>query len=153
MPYPTMTLAEIKALPVSELAEPDAHLYLWTTNGFLRTAFELLETWEFRYSTTLVWAKAPIGAGLGGAWGISTEFILYGRRGTLPPSGRVGRTWFDWKRPYDGRGKPMHSAKPDAFLDLVEQVSPGPYLEMFARRNRLGWDTWGDECHEHVTLP
>ena len=61
-------------------------------------------------------------------------------------SPRVATRWFEWPRG-------SHSQKPDAFLDLVEQVSPGPYLELFARRQRLGWDTWGDEALQHVTLP
>jgi N6-adenosine-specific RNA methylase IME4 len=62
-----------------------------------------------------------------------------------PPLRRAPSSWFQWPR---GR----HSAKPEAFIDLVEQVSPGPYLELFARRNRLGWDTWGNEALQHVTL-
>lgn len=58
---------------------------------------------------------------------------------------RVDTRWFQWPRG-------AHSAKPEAFLDLVEQVSPGPYLELFARRQRLGWDTWGNEALEHVEM-
>lgn len=143
MPYSTMTVAEIAALPVAGLAAADAHLYLWTTNGFLRDAFDVIEAWGFRYSTTLVWTKAPMGGGLGGAYGISTEFLLYARRGRLPERQRVGTTWFAWKRRYDARGKPLHSAKPPPALDVVESVSPGPYIELFARERRLGWDSWG----------
>jgi N6-adenosine-specific RNA methylase IME4 len=145
MPYRTMTVADITALGCP--AAPDAHLYLWTTSGFLAAGFEVMAAWGFAYSTTLVWAKAPIGHGLGGAYGIATEFVLFGRRGTLPARKKVGRNWFQWKRPYDQRGKPRHSAKPPEFYAMVEQVSPGPYLEMFARDYRLGWDGWGDE-HE-----
>jgi N6-adenosine-specific RNA methylase IME4 len=48
--------------------------------------------------------------------------------------------------------KMAHSQKPEAFLDLIERVSPGPYLELFARRNRLGWDTWGDQALQHVEV-
>lgn len=152
MPYVTMSVEAIRDLPVARLAERDAHLYLWATNGFLPHAFGVLEAWGFRYSTTLVWAKTPMGGGLGGAYGIATEFILFGRRGSLPAHGRIPRTWFDWKRPYDGRGKPMHSAKPPELQAMVEQISPGPYLELFARRQRAGWDTWGDQCVQHVEL-
>jgi hypothetical protein len=86
-----------------------------------------------------------LGGGLGGAWGITTEFVLFARRGTLPATGRVVGTWFNVKRPYDRRGKPQHSAKPQHFYDLIERVSPGPYLELFARKERAGWTTWGDE--------
>jgi N6-adenosine-specific RNA methylase IME4 len=148
-----MTLPEIYGLPVGDLAAPDAHLYLWTTNGFLRHAFHALEAWRFQYSTTLVWAKTPIGGGLGGAYGIATEFVLFARRGRLPTQAKIPRNWWNWKREYDGFGKPKHSAKPLGFYDLVGQVSPGPYLDMFARgAGRLGWDTWGDEAHHGLTF-
>lgn len=150
--YPTMTLAEICALPVPDLAEDDAHLYLWTTNGYLPAALALvLPAWGFQYSTTLVWAKTPFGGGgLGGAWKITTEFLLFARRGSLRASGHIIGTWFHDKRAYDERGKPKHSAKPPVWQDRIAQVSPGPYLELFARTQRLGWDTWGDEALNHV---
>lgn len=152
--YPSLTVEEIKALPVSRLAEEDAHLYLWTTNGYLPQAFEVLRAWGFRYSTTLVWAKTPFGGGgLGGAWRITTEFLLFARRGSLGHRGYIIGTWFHDKREYDERGKPQHSRKPAVWQDRIEQVSPGPYLELFARAQRLGWDTWGNECFEHVSLP
>ena len=144
--YPTMTVEQIKAMRVADVTADDAHLYLWTTNGYLPAAFDVMEAWGFKYSTTLVWAKNVMGGGLGGAYGISTEYCLFGRRGSLKAHGRVGGTWFNWKRPYDERGKPRHSAKPQGFYAMVEEVSPGPHLEMFARDNRLDWDSWGNEC-------
>lgn len=150
LPYETMSVSDI--LDLSIPAGPSAHLYLWTTSGFLHDAFHVLEQWGFRYVTTLVWAKAPIGHGLGGAYGIATEFVLYARRGSLAANRREGRNWWTWKRPYDERGKPMHSAKPEEFYAMVEQVSPGPYLDMFARRPRLGWDTWGDQSINGIEL-
>lgn len=150
--YPSMSVEHIKALRVSDVAAPDAHLYLWTTNGYLRDAFDVAKAWGFQYSTTLVWAKNLMGGGLGGAYGISTEFCLFCRRGSLKTLRNVGGTWFNWKRPYDERGKPKHSAKPPEFYAMVDQVSPGPFLEMFARDTRLGWDAWGNEV-AGVTLP
>lgn len=150
LPYPTMTLDAIKALTVP--AADNAHLYLWTTNRYLRDAFDVITAWGFRYSTTLVWAKNPIGAGLGGAHGIATEFCLFARRGTLPAIGRTKTNWWNWKRSYDERGKPRHSAKPGAFFEMVEAVSPGPYLEMFARDPRLGWSSWGNEFENDVEV-
>ncbi len=141
--YPAMSVEEIKAYPAP--AADDAHLYLWTINRYLPDAFEVVKAWGFTYSTTLVWCKKTMGGGLGGAYGISTEFVLFCRRGTLPATGRVPRTWFEWKRPYDKRGKPKHSAKPPELQEMVETVSPGPYLEMFAREHRLGWTCIGDE--------
>lgn len=153
MPYPTMTIDAIKDLRVAELADPTGcHLYLWSTNRFLPAAFDVLDSWGFKYSTTLVWAKKPMGGGLGGAYGISTEYVLFARRGRVPTMSRVRGTWFTWKRPYNAAGKPMHSAKPGEFYEMVEQVSPGPRLEMFARRLRSGWDVWGDQAPGAVEL-
>lgn len=145
LPYPVMTMEAIKALPVSDLAEDAAHLYLWTTNILVPQAYEVVAAWGFKPSVLLTWCKAPLGMGLGDAFGITTEFVLFAHRGGLRPLTREPSTWWQWKR-----GK--HSQKPEGFLDIVEQVSPGPYLEMFARRNRLGWDTWGNESFEHVEL-
>lgn len=149
MPYSTMSLDDIKAMPVGDLADA-AHLYLWTTNGFLDDAFDVMRSWGFSYSTLLVWAKNPMGGGLGGAYGISTEYVLFGRKGTLPALSKVRGTWFNWKRPYDERGKPKHSAKPPEFFDMVETVSPGPRVELFARSARQGWDVWGDQAPDPI---
>lgn len=141
--YPSLSVAEIAALPIP--AAPAAHLYLWTINRYLTDAFAILRGWGFQYSTTLVWAKRPMGGGLGGPFGLATEFVLFGRRGRLSTQARIGRNWFDWKRPYTAAGKPKHSAKPPEFFQMIEHVSPGPYLEMFARQPREGWTVWGDE--------
>jgi N6-adenosine-specific RNA methylase IME4 len=144
VPYERMSTEEIAALPVAELAEPDAHLYLWAVNQFLPEAYDVARAWGFRPSSLLTWCKAPRGMGMGGAFVNTTEFLLFARRGSLPHTARVETTWFNWKRPYVD-GKPAHSAKPPGAQDIIEQVSPGPYVELFARRDRLGWDTWGNE--------
>lgn len=139
--YPTLTTAQIAALPVVDLAETDAHLWLWTTNRYLPHAFEIAATWGFRYSQTLVWAKTPMGLGPGGAFANNAEYILFCRRGSLKHNERCDSVWFNWRRAGNGQ----HSRKPDAFLDLVERISPGPYVELFSRRQRLGWDyRWHD---------
>ena len=143
--YPTLSVGEIVSLPVSGLAGKDAHLYVWTTNAHLRAAYDVAEAWSFVPSCLLVWCKKPRGFGPGGTFQSNVEFILFCRRGSLPSCAKITSRWFQWPRS-------AHSSKPEAFLDLVEQVSPGPYLEMFARRNRLGWDTWGNECLEHVEI-
>lgn len=146
LPYGTMTVAQIVALPVRELAANDAHLYLWATNRYVEQAYEVARAWGFEPSTMLVWAKALMGGGLGGAYGISTEFLLYSRRGALPAKQRERGTWFPWKRPYRN-GKPQHSAKPPQAIEMIERVSPGPYLELFSRAKqpRPDWDYWGDQ--------
>jgi N6-adenosine-specific RNA methylase IME4 len=140
VPYQRMSLDAIAAMPVGDLAEREAHLYLWAVNAFLTDAYDVARAWGFKPSTLLTWCKKPMGLGLGGAFVPTTEFVLFCRRGTLAHKTRVDSTWFQWRRPYIGAGGPTHSAKPDAFLDVVEQVSPGPYAELFSRRSRLGWD-------------
>jgi N6-adenosine-specific RNA methylase IME4 len=145
LPYNTLTLGDIETLPISRLADVNAHLYLWTTNHYLERSFDVVRGWGFEPSTVLVWAKTPRGIGMGGAFTVATEFVVFCRRGSLAFQEKQDRNWWNWTR---GR----HSQKPEAFLDLVEQVSPGPYLELFARRNRLGWSTWGNEALEHVDL-
>ena len=145
LPYPSMTLDEIAAIRIGQLAETDAHLYLWTTQKYLWAARDIVAGWGFQTPKVLIWCKPPHGFAMGGTFGNASEFVLFSRRGSLAAKTRVPRDWWEWPR-----GE--HSAKPEAFLDLVEQVSPGPYLELFARRNRLGWDTWGNESLEHVEV-
>lgn len=140
LPYATMTLDEIRDLPVESLAARDAHLYLWVPNAHLEASYEIARAWGFRPSQMLVWAKTPRGLGLGGAFTNTTEYVLFARRGSLRAVSRMDTTWWRFKRPHNA-----HSAKPDGFLDVVEQVSPGPYVELFARRARFGWDYYGDE--------
>lgn len=153
LPYDRMTIDDIAALPIGDVAARDAHLYLWTTNRFLRDGYRVVEAWGFKPSTLLAWCKAPMGIGLGGAFTITTEFVIYARRGALKPRRRWDTTWFAFKRPYSATGGPEHSAKPEGFLDVVEQVSPGPYLEVFARRARFGWDYAGDGSLGTVEIP
>lgn len=143
MPYPTMSVDEIAALPVAELAEDAAHLYLWTTQTYLRDTYRVLDAWGFKQGAILVWAKPP--KGVCGTYVCSVEFCIFARRGSLEAKRRQIGTCYNWPRSH-------HSAKPEAFQDMVESVSPGPYLELFARRNRLGWDTWGNEALNHVEL-
>lgn len=147
LPYATMSLEEIKALPVEEYAADVAHLYLWTVNKYVEESFEVVRAWGFQPSMLLTWCKEPMGIGPGREYASTTEFILFARRGRgvgYSPE-RIERNWWVWPRA-------KHSQKPEAFLDLVERVSPGPYLELFARRNRLGWDTFGNEALNHVEI-
>ncbi len=136
-PYSTMAVEEITVLPVQELAAKDAHLYLWTTNRFLEDAYNIARVWGFVPSKPLIWCKPPHGGFMGQPYGgSSVEFCLYAKRGSLAATGNAGRQWWEWPRG-------AHSVKPGGFMDIVEQVSPGPYLELFARQPRLGWDAWG----------
>lgn len=133
--YATMSLEELAALHIP--AADDSHLYLWTTNGFLRPSFDLLDSWGFTYRTTLTWVKPQMG--LGNYFRNNTEHCLFATRGKLPTNGKSITTGFESKRT-------QHSAKPDEFYYRVQIASPPPYLEMFARTRRLGWDVWGNEA-------
>lgn len=158
-PYSALSVEAICGLPVGDIAEDDAHLYLWTTNRYLRSVWDVAEAWGFSGVCVITWAKAYRGALGGGAWQSNTEFCLFARRGNLPTIGKARGRWYDWPRRFGpptaegGKRSSMHSAKPEQFLDLVEQVSPGPYAELFARRERLGWDSWGDESANTIEMP
>lgn len=153
LPYGTMPLEAIAALPVGSLAAPAAHLYLWVVPELNRRGHgvEIAEAWGFRVVSEIIWAKPNYGMG----WfpRPAHEPVLVCRRGNLPFGvNNVGsvQTWNQARG--KGNGGKTHSQKPDGFLDLVECASPGPYLELFARRQRLGWDTWGDEALQHVEM-
>jgi len=140
MPYETMSVEDIKAMRIAELAADDCDLYLWTTGKYLPVAFEVLQAWGFKYCQTLTWCKKPKGTGQGGLYCPTTEFLLLGRRGKMPKDKtRLDSTWWEVKRPM------KHSKKPEFFQDQIEQMSNGPRIELFARRPRDGWDVWGNE--------
>ena len=134
--YDTMPLEEIAALPVDELAADNAHLHLWTTNAFLFEAKEVMDTWGFTYKSVLVWVKPEMG--LGNYWRVSHEFLLLGVRGRAPFRSKSQRSWFEESRT-------THSEKPESVRGILEEVSPGPYLELFARRRSPGWTVWGNQ--------
>ena len=140
MPYPTMTVQDIGALNVSDCAADDCDLYLWTTQKYLPDAFKVLAAWGFKYCQTLTWCKTPRGTGQGGLFCPTTEFLILGRKGKMPKKPRIDSTWWNVKRPHNS-----HSTKPEFFQDLIETVSDGPRLELFARRPRDGWTVWGNE--------
>ncbi len=143
--YATMTLDEIKALPIVQLAQPTSHLYLWVPNALILDGLAVMQSWGFVYKTNLVWYKVrrdggPDRRGVGFYFRNVTELVLFGVRGklrTLAPGRRQENIMLSRKR--------EHSRKPDALYDIIERCSPGPYLELFARHHRHGWTQWGDE--------
>ena len=139
--YGSMTSAEIKAIDVRPA--DDAHLYLWFTNAFAIEAHEVARAWGFRPVTILTWTKVkPDGSPsmkTGYYFRGATEHCLFAVRGSLRlQTTEALPTAYLWPRT-------PHSVKPEAFYDLVERASPPPYLELFARRERAGWDVIGDE--------
>ena len=147
--YRTMSLARIKALPVGALAARDAHLWLWTTNALLPTAYEVAEAWGFTVRSPLTWVKFRLG--LGGRYQLrnATEQLLFCTRGKAPLGSRSQPTWFN---------APVteHSRKPAEQFAIIERVSPGPYLELFARRrpeSNQPWAVWGDQVDSDIRIP
>jgi N6-adenosine-specific RNA methylase IME4 len=143
--YPTMDLEEIKQLPVNKLAAAKSHLYLWVPNALLQEGLEVMKSWGFTYKTNLVWFKVrkdggPDGRGVGFYFRNVTELVLFGVRGSMRTL-RPGRTQVNSL----SVRKREHSRKPDEIYGLIEECSPGPYLELFARFPRPGWDQWGNE--------
>lgn len=141
--YRTMPLAEIKALPVRELAAPDAVLLLWGTAPMLPQALEVMAAWGFKYSSAGSWAKLSK-TGSGPAFGTgydyrsASEFWLLGKRGKPKALVRNVRNLVI---------APVreHSRKPDAFFTEEARHWPGPRCELFTRQRRPGWDAWGDQ--------
>lgn len=172
-PYTLMPIDQIKALPVGDLAASDAHLYLWAVLPLMREAYEVVDAWGFTPDTLLTWCKDGLGLGAGFRGNTEHLIVARRGFSYINPTcahcggrsrgaTRCGCEAPDWRhkrqpvagvprRPFlstaDGtwysarRG--CHSAKPAFFGDLVETMSPGPYLELFAREPRLGWDSWG----------
>lgn len=145
--YATMTLDDIKALPVSAACASTAHLYLWVPNALLPEGLAVLQAWGFDYKANVVWHKVrkdggPDGRGVGFYFRNTTELLLFGVRGknarTLAPGRRQVNIIRSQKR--------EHSRKPDEAYTLIESCSPGPFLELFARGTRPGWTAWGDQA-------
>ena len=168
--YSLMSIDDIAAMPVCDIAAEDAHLYLWAVNPLMHRAFNVVEAWGFIHDTVLTWCKP--GPGLGAGFRSNTEHLIVARKGTrgntncancggrargpkrcmcpdpawqscgvsvppLRPFVDVGNgSWFTAPRG-------SHSEKPALFADLIERMSPGPYVELFSRTPRLGWDSWG----------
>lgn len=147
--YSTMTVEEMKALPVPDLVRSQSHLYMWCPNALLAEGLDLMQGWGFTYKTNLIWYKVrkdggPDGRGVGFYFRNVTEMILFGVRGnmrTLAPGRSQTNIIVQRKR--------EHSKKPDEQYSLIEECSPGPYLELFARDRVTGWDTWGDEVDSY----
>jgi N6-adenosine-specific RNA methylase IME4 len=145
--YGTMTLPEIMELPVNDIAKPTAHLYLWVPNALLPDGLAVMKAWGFTYKSNLVWHKVrkdggSDGRGVGFYFRNVTELILFGVRGKNARTLAPGRSQVNLL----ATRKREHSRKPNEQYQIVEDCSPGPYLELFARGTRPGWVMWGDQA-------
>ena len=172
LPYPTMPLEQIKSLPVAELAETGAHLWLWVTTGKLidgkpviEAGFELLRAWGFTYLQMLTWTKP---SGFGNYFLSLTEHILFAYKNRCEFNrARYIKNAYDevadaepidesyaWGRPKAGQ----HSRKPVGSYQLIESVSDEPRIELFARPisplfpKIPGWSTWGNEIQSDIAF-
>ena len=148
--YSTISIDDLKNLPVINYVNDDAHLYLWTTNSFIVEAHEVAKSWGFKPKTILTWVKKQkkndnVSMKTGYWYRSCTEHIIFGVRGSLRLNGEASPTAYILPRL-------PHSVKPDFFYDLIERQSPGPYLELFVRRVRDGWYYWGNEVSSNFVL-
>jgi N6-adenosine-specific RNA methylase IME4 len=147
--YETMTIEEICALPVAQVARDRAHLYLWVPNALLPWGLQAMQAWGFQYKTNLIWHKVrkdggPDGRGVGFYFRNVTEMLLFGIRGKNNRTLAAGRRQVNFL----ATRKQEHSRKPDEQYALIESCSEGPYLEMFARGRRDGWTSWGAQADD-----
>lgn len=148
--YGTMDLAEIKALPVGQVAAGTSHLYLWVPNALLPDGLAVMQAWGFSYKSNIVWHKirkdgGSDGRGVGFYFRNVTELILFGVKGKNARTLAPGRSQVNMLQ----TRKREHSRKPDEQYDIIESCSSGPYLELFGRGVRKGWTTWGNQADEN----
>jgi len=142
--YNLMSLDRIKALPVADLADENSHCYLWVTNSVLEYGFDVLRAWGYTPRSILTWIKFRLG--LGNYLRNATEHILLGTKGRAPVLIKNQQSWF--VAPLQD-----HSHKPEEQYAIIERLSPGPYLELFARRSQPGWEKWGLEVESDIDIP
>jgi N6-adenosine-specific RNA methylase IME4 len=147
--YTTLSLQEIKEIPVSIVSADNCHLYLWVPNALIKEGLQVMESWGFEYKTNLIWHKVrkdgePDGRGVGFYFRNTTEMILFGIRGKMRTLAK-GRSQVNIIKSC----KREHSKKPDELYKIIESCSPGPYLELFARGTRQKWDQWGNEVEDY----
>lgn len=145
--YPLMSLERIKAMPIRDLAEDNAHLWLWVTNGTLRDGYDVAEDWGFTVRAPITWIKFRLG--LGNYLRHASEHLLFATRGKAPVNFRSQPTWIN--APVQG-----HSHKPEEQFAVIERISDGPYLELFARQrppSNRDWYVWGNEVDADLTIP
>jgi len=142
--YRLMSVAQVASMPVGDLAAADAHCWLWVTNATLRAGYEVLEAWGFTPRSPLTWIKPRLG--LGNYLRNATEHLILGTRGSAPVRFRAQPTWMF---------APLqeHSHKPEEQYAVIERISDGPFLELFARRRQPGWAVWGDQIDSDITIP
>lgn len=142
--YNLMKLEDIKNMPIADLAAKNAHLYLWVPNGLLQDGLDVMKAWGFEFKTIFTWIKPKLGLGV--YLRNASETVLFGTRGKLPIQFKAQPNWGFF--PVQD-----HSHKPEEQYAIMERCSPGPYLELFARRRQPGWDAWGNQIDSDIVIP
>ena len=148
--YKTLSLEDIKSLPVERVSSKRSHLYLWVPNALIKEGLEVMDAWGFKYKTNLIWRKirkdgGPDGRGVGFYFRNTTEIILFGVKGKNVRTRKPGRTQVNVIE----TRKREHSRKPDELYKIIEKCSWGPFLELFARGKRKNWTSWGDQSKKY----
>lgn len=141
--YELMPLDRIKAMPVADLCEENSHLYLWIPNGLLQEGLDVIKAWGFTFRSPIYWIKPRLG--LGNYVRNASETLLFATRGKAPVKFHAQPNWVF-------APQQEHSHKPEEQFAIIERLSDGPYLELFARRKRLGWDSWGNEVSSDLEI-
>lgn len=148
--YDTLSLDEIRSIPVSQAVEETSHLYLWVPNALLPEGLSVMEAWGFTYKSNIVWHKirkdgGSDGRGVGFYFRNVTELLLFGVRGKNARTLAPGRKQVN----FVATQKREHSRKPDEIYKIIEECSCGPYAELFARGSRAGWSAWGNQAEDY----
>jgi N6-adenosine-specific RNA methylase IME4 len=145
--YKTMSIAEIKAMEIPAMAD-DSILFLWRVSAMVEEAYQVVRAWGFVPKSEIVWQKLTKKLrpwmGMGRIVRAAHETCIIATKGSPKPLVRNIRSRFAAAVPVDARGRYIHSAKPEEFFDLVEQLARGPHVEIFSRRRRAGWTNLGD---------
>lgn len=145
--YPLLNLHEVMRFPLPDLA-PDCRLFLWVPASLMPLGLKVVEAWGFKYTSEGVWVKVNRQNGLGGPGlriGMGRTFRMTHEPFLVGYRGRPARLSSAIPSVLIAPHQPRHSQKPDEFYDMVERLSPGPYAELFARRERPGWECYGNE--------
>jgi len=142
--YDTMSVEEIKSLPVKNISEKDSVLFLWATNPMIREALEVMESWGFKYITMITWYKTN-SKGMGYWFRGYTEHLLFGKKGNV-------KSFRSKIKNIQKHNVTKHSEKPGLFRKLIEEatLNLNPKIEIFARNRVEGWDSWGDELTDTI---
>ena len=142
--YELMPLARIKAMPVADLCRENSHLYLWIPNGLLQEGLDVIKAWGFTFRSPIYWIKPRLS--LGNYIRNASETLFFATRGKAPVKFHAQPNWLF-------APQQEHSHKPEEQFAVIERLSHGPYLELFARRRQPGWDVWGNEIDSDIVIP